>query len=573
MNTVVVGFDDGTKSYLGRNEKPEKQGNDKLAEAIVRNWERMKVERKKTETARWEACAYMKHRQNEFSSEESPVIPVKIYNSSGIEAFEVFVNGYHGNLISSSLRWFKLTFTGENYEDSDTFYGANDYLELCETKILEEFNKSEFYGMDKLATRDAAVQGTSAEWIIDDVEHGVCIYDVIPPWDFWIAKNHNGRIDTLYYQYKLTAQQAQDRFGDKIPKEIKDDLETDNANAEHVFLLAIYPRKSMLSPKGVPLVSTSKPFAAVTYCKTSDTTIDESGYDEFPLAVHVWERDGTSVYGKGLVMRYIEELKRLNALEREHIIAVQKLGNPPMTVPENMKGRFSTDPGARNYTNNARDNRPEILQTVQDVGWLSQEIGQLEEKIKSLFYNDLFNYLMRQDKVLTATQVQAIKNEELSLLSSVLGTTQYMKINPIVKRTFKIMSRAGRLPKPPKEMVRVKNPLMRVELDGPLAKSVKVFAMQNGLQAGLEWITAFKQLQLDSTLDNLEMDDFFRKAMFAAGVPHTSIRELRDRDAMRQQKEQLMQQQMQMEQLQQASEIQRNLGGQSNLNNAQGVNQ
>lgn len=573
MNTVLVGFDDGTKSYLGRKEAPKKQGKDELAEAIVRNWERMKYERQKTEAARWEACAYVKHRQNEFSVENSPVKPVKIYNTAGIDAFETFVNGYHGNLISPSLRWFKFTFIGENYEDSDTFYGANDYLELCENLILAEFNKSTFYPMDKLATRDAAVQGTSAEWIIDDVEHGICVYDVIPPWDFWIKKSHNGRIDTLYYQYKLTAQEAKERFGDKIPKEIARDIENNNADAEHMFLLAVYPRKSLLSKRGIPLVATSKPFAAMTYCVTSDTVIDKSGFDEFPFAVHIWEQDGTSVYGKGLVMKFIEELKRLNAMSREELIAIQKVANPPMTVPENMKGRFSTDPGARNYTNNARENRPEIMHTVQDVGWLSNEIKELEEKIKSLFFNDLFNYLMRQDKVLTATQVQAIKNEELSLLSSILGTTQYMKINPLVKRTMKIMSRAGRLPKPPKELVRTRNPLLKIELDGPLAKNVKVFAMQNGLQAGLEWITAFKQLQLDTPLDNLNMDDFFRKAMVAAGVPHTSIMELRDRDMMRQQKQQMMQQQMEMEQLQQASEIQRNLGGQGNLNNAQGVNQ
>jgi predicted aconitase len=106
-----------------------------------------------------------------------------------------------------------------------------------------------------------------------------------------------------------------------------------------------------------------------------------------------------------------------------------------------------------------------------------------------------------------------------------------------------------------------------------LAKNVKVFAMQSGLQAGLEWITQFKQLQLDAPLDNVDMDDFFRKALIAAGVPHTSIMELKQRDQMRQMKEQMMQQQMQMEQLQQASEIQRNMGGRSNMNNAQGVNQ
>ena len=57
-------------------------------------------------------------------------------------------------------------------------------------------------------------------------------------------------------------------------------------------------------------ISTEKPYAAVTYYPTDDCIVEESGYDEFPVAVHVFEPDGTSVYGKGLVMKYITELKR-----------------------------------------------------------------------------------------------------------------------------------------------------------------------------------------------------------------------------------------------------------------------
>lgn len=573
MKTSLIGFDDGTKNYLGRKLQEDNQGESELAKHIIRNWERMKVERKKTEKSRWEACSYVKHRQNEFSVEDSPVKDISLYNSAGINAFETFVNGYHGNLISPTLRWFKLTFTGDNYEDSDTMYGANDYLEVCENQMFAEFNKSSFYPMDKLATRDAAVQGTSAEFIIDDVSLGMAIFDVIPPWDFWIYKGASGQVDTLYYRYKLSAQSARDRFKENTPKPVTEDIEADNADAMHTFLLAVYPRKNMLNPKGLPVISTQKRFAAVTICVTDNSLVEESGFDDFPFAVHVWEQDGTSVYGKGLVMKYIEELKMLNAISREEVIAAQKQVNPPMTIPENLKGRFSTDPGARNYTNNAMDNRPQMLQTVQDIGWVSNKIKDMEAKIERLFYNNLFNYLMRQDKVLTATQVQAIKNEELALLSSVLGSTQHMKINPIVKRTFRIMSRAGRLPKPPKELVRLKNPLLRVELDGPLAQNIKVFAMQSGLQAGLEWIERFKMLQLDDVFDNVDIDEFFRKALEAAGVPPTAIHEIQDRDMIRQQKAMLLQQQMQMEQMQQASEIQRNLGGLSNINNPEGVNE
>jgi hypothetical protein len=116
MNTVVVGLDNGSKDYLGRREPIKKQGDDPLAKAIAAKWSRLQTIRQKTEALRWEACAYVQHRMNEFSNENSPIKAVKLYNTAGILAFDTFINGYHGNLITPSMRWFKLTFSGENFE-------------------------------------------------------------------------------------------------------------------------------------------------------------------------------------------------------------------------------------------------------------------------------------------------------------------------------------------------------------------------------------------------------------------------------------------------------------------------
>ena len=571
MNTVVVGLDNGSKDYLGRREPIKKQGDDPLAKAIAAKWSRLQTIRQKTEALRWEACAYVQHRMNEFSNENSPIKAVKLYNTAGILAFDTFINGYHGNLITPSMRWFKLTVVGEDFEESDTIYGANDYLEVSENQMFAELNKTNFYPMDKLATKDAVVQGTSAEWVYDDVEHGECVFETIAPWDFWIDKNSRGRIDTIFIRFTMTSADALDRFGEKTPPDLRNEVETDAGHTEHEFILAIYPRKKLRSDKGKALITTEKPYAAVTYYPTEDCIVEESGYDDFPVAVHVFEPDGTSVYGKGLVMKFLPELKRLNSMSKDELVAIQKVSDPPMAVPESLKGRFSLNPGARNYVGNS-EQTPQMIQSVQDVGWLSQEIKELEEKIGRLFFNDLFNFLMRQDKVLTATQTQAIKSEELALLASILGTTQYMKINPIVKRVFRIMSKGRRIPTPPKELLRIKNALLKIELDGPLAKNVKMFAMQDGLQASLEWMQNLHAMQLTNTFDNIDMDLFVRKAMIAAGLPQSVLRELADVAQMRKQKEAMIQQQQQMQQMQQASEIQRNMGGQGNLNNAAGMN-
>ena len=95
----MVGLDDGTKNYLGRKKPIKKKSNDPLAKAIFRKRECLKATRQKTEHLRREACSCVKHRPNEYSNSDCPIKPVKLYNTAGIEAFEKYIKGYHGNLL------------------------------------------------------------------------------------------------------------------------------------------------------------------------------------------------------------------------------------------------------------------------------------------------------------------------------------------------------------------------------------------------------------------------------------------------------------------------------------------
>jgi hypothetical protein len=572
MTKILVGYDDGTKKYLGRNEELQEAPKEQLAKAFMKRWNHLKAARIKSEEARWEACAYVKHRVDQYTSGNSPIPEIKLYNATGIDAYDRFVNGFMGNLISSSIRWFNILFEGPNFQNSDEIYGANDYMELILKNVYKEFEESNFYPMDKLASRDCIAQGISAEFIIDDPITGECVYDTLAPWEYWVDMNSRGTVDTIFYRFDLTSDQAKERYGDKTPEKIIGDIKSGKGETLNEFVMGIYPRKGMTNRKGRVLLSTSKAFASVTYCSRDNTIIEESGFDSFPVAVHIWEPNGNSCYGMSPVMRAIDEFKRLNKMSEKELVAIDKTVDPAIAAPMNLKGKLNLDPGSRTYIIGDMKNIPVPIQSTIDMSWTENKIKDQEAKIKSLMFNDLFTYLMQQDKVLTATQASLIKNESLVLLSSVFGSTQYMKINPIIKRTISLMARNNRIPPPPKELMRVKNPLLKISLDGPLARNIKTYTMQDGLNSSMEKMNQLIAMDQLDALDNVDMDEFTRQLMIASGMPQSVLKERADVAEVRKAKAEMQQEQLAINQQQQQSEINRNNAGRSNNNNSQGMN-
>jgi hypothetical protein len=134
------------------------------------------------------------------------------------------------------------------------------------------------------------------------------------------------------------------------------------------------------------------------------------------------------------------------------------------------------------------------------------------------------------------------------------------------------MARNNRIPPPPKELMRVKNPLLKISLDGPLARNIKTYTMQDGLNSSMEKMNQLIAMDQLDALDNVDMDEFTRQLMIASGMPQSVLKERADVAEVRKAKAEMQQQQLAINQQQQQSEINRNNAGRSNNNNSQGMN-
>lgn len=537
------------------------------------------------------AMALVNHRTEESSITPSPVPDIVRHTNVPQNAVDDFVNYFVGNLVSPNIPWLGMIYESADLTPQDDMAGANDYMGALRNRLLSEFASTNFYPEHKLAVKDRIIGACSAIMVRSSAPVDATpeeklkarnVYTVLTPWDYWVDTNQFGEYDTLFFKKRMNVAQAYEMFGEELPEWMKKILTNgDPFESWHDFLLCIYPRSKEYTNRRT-IFAKDKNFAVVWMYLSADTgkkrtsgpseIITESGSDFFPVAVDCWDRDGDNPIGTSPVIRNMESLVKMDNLEYEAFLSLQKMNHQPVSGVQQSLETFSDDPGARNVVSS-----PELevkpFPVNQSLEGALEIQNRQESSIKKMFNNDIFNYLSQQEmnKVFTATQVNAVKAEQLSLLAAVFGNFQ-SSIEKLVKLTIKVMSEDGRLPEGASELLKG-NGKIKVTIESTLAQELRAYTNRDANIALLEQCMAFKNLEQTDALLNYDFDEIARGIAQGLGVDH---RVLKDKQKVIEQKEAIMQMQqaqMELENNVKKSEINRNNAGASNYNNATGNNQ
>lgn len=555
-----------------------------LATQLLKRYESLKNLRSLNFEERLEAMSFVGHRTKQASRSTSPV-PNKILNTAVTKlAVDNFVNYFQGNLVSPNQPWLSLRYESNTLQTQDEMPMANEFVGRLQDAVSSELAASNFYPEHRLSCKDEYTGAASAMLIRNDPIRNICVFETLAPWEYWIDVDQYGEMDTFFYKRNMNLVQAYEMF-EKLPEDMMKVLEEGNGYETYYdFLLCIYPRKKMFFKS---IFAEEKKFASVWLALTSTTgqdssgsavVIQKSGLDYIPVVFNCWDRDGDNPYGTCPVMRSIEEVKKADILTYETFLSIQKINHQSWVGVAQSLENFSDDPGTRNYVQ-SMDLAPKPLEVNQTVDGAMQMQNDQYQVIQRTFNNDLFSYLSRQEnsKVFTATQVNAVKAEQLALLSAVYGNFQ-KKIEKIVRIVVLIMAENGRLPEGSESLVgkdiqKNNTGKIRVIIDSTLSQELKAYTKRDANIAFLEQIAVFKNLQLEQALMNVDMNELIRGIGFGIGVDHKIIRDLSVVQQEQAAQQQLALAQMQQQQALTESEINRNNAGAANLNNATGGNQ
>ena len=438
-------------------------------------------------------------------------------------------------LTPANSLWFGMDVGQETEEERRWLDDSADIL--WQNIHASNFDAAAFEGLI-----DVVCAGWFALYIDQDMEKGGFTFDLWPIASVYAsASKAGGKIDTVYREYKLTAEQAVNEFGEENVSENTRKLAKDKPQEMVRFVHAIYPRTThMVNAK----LAKNMPIASCKVEVEAKKLVSESGYHEMPVVVPRWMMIPDSVYAVGPVFDALPDARTLNELCRMDL-AAGDLAIAGMWIAEDdgVLNPRTVKVGPRKIivANSVDSMKP--LQSGSNFQYAETKIARLQGSIRKILMAD---QLQAQDgPAMTATEVHVRVNLIRQLLGPVYGRLQTEYLQPMIERCFGIAYRAGVLGAAP-ESLAGRN--FTVRYLSPLARSQKLEEVTaiDTFVAGALAIAATDP----TVMDNIDMDEAQRFKGEALGVPGSIIRSTADRDKIRADRAQAQQAAMEQEQQQ-----------------------
>jgi hypothetical protein len=148
-------------------------------------------------------------------------------------------------------------------------------------------------------------------------------------------------------------------------------------------------------------------------------------------------------------------------------------------------------------------------------------ISDTRTALGKMFKAQIFSLMSQMDSRLTATQTNAMQGEQATLLQPIVTRDQNENLMPIIRKTFKVLFRAGRLPPPPPGLMAYANTPVDISFSGPVAMLAKRHLQMQGFNATIpQLLSLIKEApQLESMLDRLDPDAVYDYIMQTGGAP------------------------------------------------------
>ena len=483
----------------------------------------LKAERREWEPHWRELAEFILPRRARFLMEErnrGKKINDRIIDSTGTLALRTLASGMMSGITSPSRPWFRFMPTDPDLAE---FGPVKLWLHEVERRAREVMAAGNIYNALHTAYEDLGVFGAAAMTIESDREDIVRAY-THPIGSYWLATGSRLSVDTLYREVEMTVMQVVEQFGlNAVSSTVRTHWDRGAYDQTVQVGHAIEPRRER-DPGRVD--TRNKAWRSVYWeiGNGGDKLLRESGFDAFPGAAPRWHVTGYDVYGRAPGMDALPDVKQLQHQQRRYGMALDKVINPPMTAPSSLRvagAHANLTPGGVTYADDPSGQGFRAAYQIQPrLAEMSQSINEVQRRINSAFYADLFLMLAQSDRrQITATEIEERRSEKMLALGPVLERLQDELLNPLIDRVFEHMTAAGIVPPPPRE---IQGDTLTVELSSMLARDQRVDAIVGiermlGLMGNLAAV-------LPDVLDKIDGDQIADEYGDLIGVPPTIVR-------------------------------------------------
>lgn len=429
-----------------------------------------------------------------------------IIDQTAQHSIDVSSSSLIGLLANPTSRWFYIEALDEELNRDAS---VSEWFDMAGQTALNYINMptSRFYSCLKESMENTLAFGMPAMSVQLDEEMSSLMFKSYSPASYVIAEDAKGMVDTVFIELKMTNRQVLQKEEWAVHSDIIDEARhKPDENCDIIF--AVMPRKE--GRQDSPLTK-SKPIAGYYIDKKRSHVMQETGFDEMPIAVGRWATATNEVYGRGAASHAISDIKMINTAMRAFTLAIEKNISPVLFLPdESSLSKKSLTPGSINYYN-ASNGRLEVVTGTADLGISYQWIQDLKSNIRSMFYVDQLQ--LAGDANMTATEVLQRMDEKARLLAPAIGRISSEFLGPLIERSVNLLIRAGFIKDVPPQLQGAK---YRVNYTTPITRAQRGAEAQN-LIMSLTTMSQFLQISPES-LDKIDMDKAMDEFMDITGT-------------------------------------------------------
>ena len=454
----------------------------------------------------------------------------KLFDSTAIHANEILASTMAGSMTNRTMRWFMLKFRDPRLND---IKAAAEWVDECTEDLYFAMAESNFYSEIHENYLDLGAFATCSNLIEEDSTPGSLRFTAVNVGDYCAIEDHRRRIHGIFRKVSMSAAQIVDRWGKgKASDSTRRLAESSEKDRKVEILHVIIPRDGGRQGRGA--LAIDMPYASYYFEIETLQLIEEGGYQEWPIPTCRWRKASGETYGRGPTDTALPDIKTLNKVVEEKLLAAPLSMRPPLIVPEGgVIGKVRLTPAALNVVRTmpaggGQHFNPPIKPLITGSDFRVPELleDRLEQKIYRVYYYDLFT-LPDSGPQMTAREVTIRDERNQRALGPTVGRLEDELYNPTIKRCFGIRFRAGLLPPPPREVLRAiqeGSGQIDIEYQGPLAR-----AQRSGDAMAIErwasmWINAATEMQDPSVLDVANFDEMAWHTAETTGVPAKGMR-------------------------------------------------
>lgn len=513
-----------TTGALFTSEAPSSPGNMKLRQHVDARMAAL-VNERLSFWAHWQELAkYLLPRRYKWlitanqGNRGSP-INTAIIDNTGTIALRVLAAGMMAGITSPGRPWFVLTLDDPELAESPA---VKAWLEEAVRRMRTVLAESNFYTSLGTMYQDLGAFGTAAMVIYEDREDVIRCHNSALG-EYCLANSPRMSVNTFYRQFVLTCAQVAREFGvENTGPVVQQAVREKGAmlSKELVIAHAIEPNDEAIEGaagiRGMPYRECYWEWGA-----DQNTMLRVRGFHECPVIAPRWDIVGNDAYGRSPGMDALGDIKQLQVEQKRKAQAIDKGVNPPMVADTALKNEpASLLPGGVTYVQNPNGvGFKPAYEMKLDLGDLKDDIAEVQSRVRSTFFYDLFLMISQLDTVRSATEIDERREEKLIQLGPVLERFENEALDTSLERVFNIMFRARLLPQLPPELVNVH---IKIEYVSMLARAQKA-AMTTGLERFVGFIGSLGGAQ-SGALDNLDIDETAQQYADAIGVSPKCVR-------------------------------------------------